>query len=278
MKLLFFALCIYSSVTYAQEYEILFTKQVNNNDNIYSLNHLGQLTQITDNPRKDSSPMLSPNGKRLVFTSERVGWWKIWLMDMEKNEFRQLTNSGRAEYNPSWSPDGQTILFVSGRSGGSEIYTMNLEGKGVKQLTSNGSNTLPSWATDGRIYYSSQVSGTYQVWSMKPDGADKKQLTYSKGDKLMAQLSPSKKVILYYGNQDGNMEIYVMDLNSVQTNRLTNDNLMDIRPRWSPDGKQIVFERGNKRNDQQIYIMDADGQNQRQLTQSGYNYAPSFAR
>ncbi|MEO9967904.1 MAG: DUF5050 domain-containing protein [Reichenbachiella sp.] len=274
--ILFFILLPLNSL--AQEFEILYTSQVNNNDNIYLINHLGRIKQITTHPRKDSSPMISPNGKQMVFTSERVGWWKIWILDLENNDYRQLTNSGSAEYSPSWSLDGSRIVFVSGRNGGAEIYTMNPDGQDIKQLTSNKKNTMPSWGSDNRIYYSSQVSGVYQIWHMNPDGSDQQQLTSDKGDKLMAQLAPDQKSILYYGNRDGNMEIYTMEVSSENVNRLTDDGLMDIRPRWSPDGKRIVFERGNKRSNQQIYIMDADGSNQLQLTKTGYNYSPSFMR
>lgn len=277
MKYLLILLIISSHTISAQSYEILFTKQVNNNDNIYSIDQDGKLKQITNHPRKDSSPLTSPDGMQMVFTSERVGWWKIWAMDLESNNFKQLTKSSTAEYSPAWSPDGKEIVFVSGRGGGSEIFKMTADGENIKQISEGGNSTMPSWASDNRIYYSGQVSGTYQVFSMNPSGGDKKQITNTSGDKLMPQLSPDQKQILYYGNQDDNMEVYVMDLASNQSQRLTNDPLMDIRPRWSPDGSLIVFERGNKRNNQQIYLMNADGSNQRQLTKSGYNYAPSFA-
>ncbi|MEP2026263.1 MAG: DUF5050 domain-containing protein [Reichenbachiella sp.] len=260
-----------------QDYDILFTKQLNNNDNIYSINQNGRLKQITDHPRKDSSPMMSPDGKYMVFTSERKGWWKIWLMNLETQTFKQLTDANSAEYSPSWSPDGKRIVFVSSRNGGSEIFTMTSEGNDIQQISNGGNNTMPTWASDNRIYYSSKVSSAYQIYSMKPNGSDSKQLSSGKGDKLMPQLAPNKSEILYYGNQEGNMEIYKMNISTGRTSRLTNDSLMDIRPRWSPDSNLIVFERGNKRNNQQIYLMNADGSNQKPLTRSGYNYAPSFA-
>lgn len=276
MKKLLILLIVSSHAVCAQRYEVLFTKQVNNNDNIYSINQEGSLKQITNDPRKDSSPMMSPDGTMMVFTSERKGWWKIWRMNLESGEFTQLTDAGSAEYSPSWSPDGGHIVFVSSRNGGSEIFTMTKDGNNIKQLSTGGNNAMPSWASDDRIYYSSQINGVYQIMSIKPDGSDLSQLTAGKGDKLMPQRSPDNSAMLYYGNLHGNMEIYTMELTSGKTTRLTNDPLMDIRPKWSPDGSLIVFERGNKRNDQQIYLMNSDGSGQRALTKSGYNYAPSF--
>ena len=81
-----FLIIIISSQLFGQENEILFTKQINNNDNIYLIDKEGKQQQVTNHNRKDSSPMLSPDGKFMVFTSERVGWWKIWLMGIKKKE------------------------------------------------------------------------------------------------------------------------------------------------------------------------------------------------
>lgn len=261
----------------AQSYEILYTKQVNNSDDIYLIDTNGKSERITNHPKKDSSPMMSPDGNFIVFTSERIGWWKIWLLDIKNNKYLQLTNSSSAEYSTSWSIDGNQIIFVSSRTGNSEVFIMDKDGKNMKNLTDNNrSDTMPFWGKDNMIYYSSKINGTYQIVRMKPDGSQKETLTKNGGDKLMPQLSNDGKKILYYGNADENMEIYTMTTSSKEHKRLTNHTLMDIRPRWSPDNKKIVFERGNKGNNHHIYIMDADGKNVEQLTFSNYNYGPSF--
>jgi TolB protein len=259
-------------------YSILFTKQKNRTDNIFLITSDGKTKQITDHRSKDSSPILSTDGKKMVFTSERVGWWKIWLMDVESKSYMQLTNASQAEYGPYFSPNGEKIVFVSDRDGNSEIYVMDLDGKNLINITNNkATDKEPFWANEGKIYYSSKEDGVYQIMSIKADGTDKKTLTNGKGNKHMPQLSPDGKKILFYSEKDGNPEIYTMIVgNEDDITRLTNNPLMDIRPRWSPDGKMIVFERGNKKDNQNIFIMDADGKNQKQLTFEDYNYAPSF--
>ncbi|AXT20418.1 DUF5050 domain-containing protein [Flavobacteriaceae bacterium AU392] len=276
-KILIFLMCIYTINVCAQSYEVLYTKQINNSDNIYLVDANGKTKQITNNLRKDSSPMISPDGNFIVFTSERVGWWKIWLLDINKNEYKQLTNSSSAEYSPSWSPDGDKIIFVSSKAGNSEVFMMNKDGSNIINLTNDSkSDTMPCWGNDNMIYYSSEINGIYQIVRMKPDGSKKETLTNDSGDKLMPQLSNDGKTILYYGNADGNMELYTMTLTDKKQIRLTNHPLIDRRPRWSSDDKKIVFERGNKGNNHHIYIMDANGDNVKQLTNSNYNYAPSF--
>jgi TolB protein len=262
----------------AENHSIIFTKQKNRTDNIYLISTDGKTRQITDHKSKDSSPMLSPDGKRIVFTSERVGWWKIWLMDIGSEKFTQLTDSSSAEYSPSWSPDGKKIVFVSERDGNAEIYVMNPDSSGLVNITTNEeSDTMPFWGKDNKIYFSSKVKGVYEIMRMNPNGTEKEIISKEKGNKFMPQISPDQKHILFYGDKDGNPEIYLMSLEkNNETKRLTNNPLMDIRPRWSPDGKKIVFERGNKSDNHHIYIMNADGKGEKQLTFEDYNYAPSF--
>lgn len=253
----------------ANAYEILFTKQSGGTDNIFKIDKNGVLHQITSHSSKDSSPVMSPDRSHIVFTSERVGWWKIWVYDIEKNKFKQLTHSSHAEYAPSWSPDGKHIVFVSERDGNAAIYRMNLFGENLQKLTKNSSeNTTPHWANNGKIYYSSKENGTYQIKAMSADGADKTILTTNEGDKLMPQLSSDLSTLLYYSDMDGNYEIYTMQVDGSGNKKITDHPLMDIRAKWSHDGKKIVFERGNKKNDQHVYIMDANGANVQQLTLS----------
>lgn len=277
IHIFFFLLLSTLTNTYTQEYQILFTKQVKGSDHIFLISTKGKLKQITKHPRKDSSPVISSDGNHIVFTSERVGWWKIWLMNLKEHSFTQLTNSSVAEYNPAWSPDNKHIVFVSGRGGKSDLYVMNNNGKNLKRVTKDKRpNTMPSWGKDGFIYYATNINGVYQIAKIRPDGTQQQIITKGKGNKFAPQLSNDKKKILYYGDKDGNPEIYIYDIDNTTTKRLTNHSLMDIRPKWSPNDKKIVFERGNKQNNQHIFIMDIDGSNVKQLTTKNYNYAPSF--
>lgn len=257
--------------------KIIFTQQINNNDNLMLIDEKGDITKLTNHPGKDSSPMVSSDGKMVVFTSERVGWWKIWTLEIETGKTNQLTNSSSADYSPSWSPDGRSIVYTSTKDGNQEIYIMNANGSEKRNISNTSiDEVMPFWAKDGYIYFSAEIDSYYQVFKCKPDGSDRQQVTTATGDKLMGQPSPDGTQLLYYGNQDGNMEIYVMNLYSKETKRLTDHPLMDMRPRWSPDGNEIVFERGNKGDNHHIFIMNSDGSAIRQLTNKYYNYTPSF--
>lgn len=277
MKTLLLASALFSFTFRIAAQNIVYTRQINNNDDLIIIDKEGKQTTLTNHPRKDSSPMISPDGKMVVFTSERVGWWKIWTLDLATKNYRQLTNQSSADYSPSWSPNGGKIAFTSSRNGNQEIYLMDKDGSNKVNITNSPTeDVMPFWAKDGFIYFSTALEDHYQIARIRPNGDSKEILTHSKNNKLMPQLSNDGTSILYYGDRDGNMEIYILNISSKEVIRLTNHPLMDIRPRWSPDNRKIVFERGNKGNNHHIFLMDTNGENVEQLTFQHYNYTPSF--
>jgi Tol biopolymer transport system component len=71
--------------------------------------------------------------------------------------------------------------------------------------------------------------------------------------------------IAFWSNRDGNPEIYVIDTDSSNWQRLTNDPAQDWSTSWSSDGSRIAFA-SNRDGNFEIYVMDADGSNQQRLT------------
>ena len=83
--------------------------------------------------------------------------------------------------------------------------------------------------------------------------------------------------IAFSSERDGNFEIYVMDADGKNEQRLTDNLSHEWSPSWSPDGERIVF---NSRRDgnRDIYVMDADGKNQRRLTRNpAHDLYPSWS-
>jgi Tol biopolymer transport system component len=131
---------------------------------------------------------------------------------------------------PAWSPDGTRIAFQSNRTGDHEIYVMNADGSGVRQLTdSDGLDVHPSWSPDGsRIVFAS--ARTTQMYS-----------------------SPGK------------LQIYVMDADGQHPVRLTNNQVNDYSPEWSPDGQRIAFL-SDRDGIPEVYVMRLDGSQQTNVT------------
>jgi len=134
------------------------------------------------------SPSFSPDGRRIAFTTDRLGHNEVYIIDADGTNPQWITNVGgdlneetyRAE--PDWSPDGVTVAFQSRVSGRFQIMTVNLRDNSSKLLTDAGENESPSWAPDGRhIVFTSSRSGAGQLWVMDTQSGVTRQLTNASG-------------------------------------------------------------------------------------------------
>src|SRR6185437_12570991 len=103
---------------------------------LYLINADGsQLTQLAETQTGSNwSPNWSPDGKQIVFVSDRSGRPNLYAIDAGGSNLRRLTSSA-GDDSPRWSHDGQHIVFVSRRDGNAEIYLMNADGSGQLRLT-----------------------------------------------------------------------------------------------------------------------------------------------
>ena len=145
-------------------------------------NGAGTPVRLTDSEGDDRAPVYSPDGLRILFDSTRDGNTELYVMNADGSNQRRLTENDSEEWGASWSPDGRQIAFNSDRTGAMEIYVMAADGTGVTRLTTDEtSDAAPSWSPDGsRIaYLRNDRFGIGQVWSMKPDGTDQRNLSRS---------------------------------------------------------------------------------------------------
>jgi Tol biopolymer transport system component len=129
--------------------------------------------------RSEDSARYSPDGKRIVFVSDRSGFKEIWVCDAEGGNAVRLTFMDNFAGSPRWSPDGRFIVFDGVTSGNRDIYVMPSEGGAAHRLTTEPSEeSRPSFSQDGRwIYFMSDRSGTHQIWKMPAQGGAAIQVT-----------------------------------------------------------------------------------------------------
>lgn len=140
-------------------------------------------------------PTFSPDGRRLAFTSGRLGHPEVYITDVDGTNAELLTpyEFGDQAYrsSPDWSPDGRAVTFQSRIGGRFQVMTVTLRDRAVKQHTSEGANEDPSWAPDGRhVVFTSTRTGSRQLFVLDTETGRTRQLTRGAVARLAAW-SPS---------------------------------------------------------------------------------------
>lgn len=124
----------------------------------------------------------SPDGRQLVYSSERSGRSKIYIVDLSDGSNATLSaeDSFGRDFDPDWSPDGKKITFYSDRGTGSQIYLMNTDGSNQVLLTNeeDPASISPSWSADGsKIVFQSERDGSFEIFVINVDGTGLTRLT-----------------------------------------------------------------------------------------------------
>lgn len=233
----------------------------------------------------------SPDGKRIAFTSDRLGGRDIFVMNADGTQQRALLRGPDDEWWSTWSPDGKQIAFTSdGETGRAQIYSVELSTGQVTRLTySDAADRTPDWSSDGRIAFRRWTfdpdtdEETSQIYVMNADGSGLRALAADKDYQLTPAWSPDASKIAFVGGDDDGF-IDVVNADGSGRVRLTTGG-SEFEPRWSPDGKQILFSVYNEDDeDDDIWIMNADGSGQRKLlgtttaSEAGARFAPAGNR
>ncbi len=88
--------------------------------------------------RSSAGSAWSPDGRKIVFVSDRDGNGEIYVMNADGSEQRRLTRDPGNDSSPAWSPDGQMIAFERDLPSGGELHVMNADGSRDRSLTRNG--------------------------------------------------------------------------------------------------------------------------------------------
>ena len=203
------------------------------------------------------SPEWSPDGRRIAFVSDEVaappaGETRkiIYVMDANGSNIRRLmtnqTFSSQAELTPAWSPDGTRIAFtgMARDQEDSEIYILELGTLTLTQLTDNNVyDAHVAWSPDGQYLSFESDRDPRGFYVMRPDGSQVVRLTkdhpidhprmenaarWSRDGQRLAFNSTRD----YDSNDQGNLEIYVMNRDGSGLRRLTNNSVKDAHPDW----------------------------------------------
>lgn len=192
---------------------------------------------------------------------------ELYVTDPVTGKERRLTETLGYDAEASFSPDGEWIVFSSMRDGYDgdlteeekktlevdpsyfgELYRIRADGTGLQRLTNTpGYDGGPFYFPDGsRIIWRrfSEDGLIAEVWSMKPDGTDQKQLTAFGAMSWAPYVHPSHEYVLFASNKLGfsNFEVFMVDVEGTREPvRVTFTDGFDGLPVPTPDGKQLVW-------------------------------------
>src|SRR6185436_9953205 len=198
----------------------------------------------------DREPSFSPDGRRVVFSSDRSGNVDVWSLDLASGAVQRLTDDPGVDWDPVYASDGH-LLWSSNRGGHFEVWTANADGSGARQVSRDGSDAEnPSITSDGSwIYY--DASGPNEgLWRVRPDGRDAARV--ARGETAHPEISADGQFVVYHAPDEsigvGRKVEVVRAADGVVLTIARG--MRDGRPRWLGAKNVIVFasEDGQRRS------------------------------
>ncbi|MBK8305365.1 MAG: PD40 domain-containing protein [Chloracidobacterium sp.] len=190
----------------------------------------------------------SPDSKRLLITGrENNRFFQLWDMDLRSSEIRPITNDLSIYRNLTISADGKTILACQ-NSIYSHIWTADASDlQNQKQITfgnlnRDGTSGL-TWSPEGRIVYTTRITGNIDIWSITPGNGARNQLTENAGTKNENPfVTADGKYIYYESTRTGRQHIWRAGTDGSDPTQITfADNETDFFPVVSPDGNTLYY-------------------------------------
>jgi TolB protein len=241
----------FGGVNWTPDGRIVYLSRVSGKSDVWIMNADGsgqkQLTYEGQNVR----PIVTPDGRFILFSSNREGRTNVWRMDLDGNNARQLTNGG-TNGNAYPAPDSRSFVYISQDAGNGTLWTMSLDGGQATQL-SNPTVNLPVVSPDGKqiacFYWDEQANPPRGVMVMPFEGGpvSKRFRIESTSESFVLYWTPDSRTILYVSNLSNIWGQPIDGGPPVQVTDLQGDQLFNFH--YSLDGKKLALVRGRVIND-----------------------------
>jgi len=191
---------------------------------IYSARADGSdLRRLTRNDAYDAEATVSPDGRRVVFTSTRDGDIELYTMSVDGNDVRRVTHRVGYDGGAFFSPDGKRLVWRA-------MYP----------------ESAADTADYRRLLAQRMVRPSrLELWVANPDGSEARQVTRLGGANFAPYFHPDGRRIVFASNhaepRGRNFDLYLVNLDGTRLERITTSGEFDAFPMFSPDGRRLVF-------------------------------------
>ncbi|MDR9419563.1 hypothetical protein [Gracilimonas sp.] len=199
------------------------------------------IAKLTDESGYDAEPTVSPQGDKIVFTSDRSGDLELYIMDTDGSNVIQVTDELGYDGGAFFSPDGQQLIFRASRPETEEEIDKykNLLSQGLVEPTN------------------------MELFIVNVDGTGLRQITDLGNANWAPYFHPSGEKIVFASNHQSQrgfpFNIFMINVDGTGLEQITFDNQFDSFPMFSPDGKKIVFSSNrNNGSDRSTNVFVAD--------------------
>ena len=237
----------------------------------------GDATPLVTGMAMDVQPRFSPDGKTIVFVSDRDGGDNVWIMDLATRRPKQITQGKMNSYrSPEWTPDGKYIVVSKGDFGigPQKLWMFHRDGgKGVQLIKetvqppmSPTSTVGAAFSPDGRyIWYAQRIGAwnynsqfpQYQLYTLDRRSGRREAKTDRYGSAFRPVISPDGKWLVYGSRFEAQTGLRIRDIESgdekwlaypVQRDEQESVASLDVLPGMSftPDSKALVATYGGK--------------------------------
>jgi Tol biopolymer transport system component/DNA-binding winged helix-turn-helix (wHTH) protein len=208
--------------------------------------------QLTRDPQNDVMPAVSPDGRHIVFTSDRTGGRNIWRMEIDGGGLKHLTH-GQFDNFPSLSPDGRWVVYSSYSGDGPTLWKVSIDGGAPAQL-SPAFTISPAVSPDGKwvsCFCKDGKDGRYKAALIPFEGGEPIFIEgMEQPDFRILRWSPDSRALTYIATRQGASNIWSKPIDGGPARQLTDFTSDRIfRFAWSRDGKFLACERGMVIND-----------------------------
>lgn len=202
----------------------------------------------------------------LVSASETsTGPPQLWHISLPGGTASRITRDLDSYEYPSISSDGNTLAAIQEHIV-SNIWTVGNSYGDAKQIVSEaGRFNEIIWLADGRIAYTSNASGSSEIWTMNSDGSAARQITSGANARLGLSVTADKGQLIFAAERDGKYNLWRVGLDGSNLTQITNGD-GEYYPQCTPDDRWIVYQSGG--NFPTLWKMPADGGEAIQITKT----------